>query len=400
MASPLWLPAESLRLAGRHLLPLAFFYSAGRLVHDLILLVAAYTADVEGPRKYVGFAVMSLAVLATLAAYIAMFRVIRRGEAPDPSGTTAGDVGDDRLRTAIAHTLLPFLVFYGAWGLFAEDVRQYSVLAQELGGVQQIDNLSFDPLLVTGAIAAVTFAVRALLEKWYERGRGAFAGVLTTAFESMWMFFAVISLEVFVSARIEWLTSRAAWAMVSDALGAVLGPLADLVGVVLPRPVEALVLPLVWLTIAAVVYGRDMSREEEIVAGTRVEPTAGAVWRRLPRQIRSAAEFLTGGLRDKYTPMLNGMRYVLSAGARFYLTFCLCYVLLLLAREWTFVGVTRLVGPHESNWWTMWHGPVRFGVTALFEVARISLLAAALHLLGRSREAGLGNDRPGNGGLP
>lgn len=68
MASPLRMPVESLRRGGRHLLPLAFFYSAGRLVHDLILLVAAYTSDVEGPRKYVGFAVMSLAVLATSAA--------------------------------------------------------------------------------------------------------------------------------------------------------------------------------------------------------------------------------------------------------------------------------------------------------------------------------------------
>ncbi|MDF5756950.1 hypothetical protein [Spongiactinospora sp. TRM90649] len=93
-------------------------------------------------------------MLATLAAYILMIQVIKRGEArrtgavPDLASGGEGDEEDERLRGVIAHTALPFLIFYGAWGLFTEDVRQYSVLAQELGGVQQMYNLKFDPLLV------------------------------------------------------------------------------------------------------------------------------------------------------------------------------------------------------------------------------------------------------------
>lgn len=375
--SPARLPLDTLTLALRHFLPLAFFYTAGRVVHDLVLVGAVYAGDVTEPRKYVGFAIMSLAVLATLAAYVAMLQVLRRGIAMPEAGGT----GEDRMATLIAHTLLPFLVFYGAWGLFAEDARQYSLLAQELFGVEQIKNMEFNPLLVTGAIAAVAFATRVGFEKAYERTRKAWLGFLTTGFEAIWMFFAVVSLEEFIGKGVDWFTSRVAWAGVSDVIGAVFEPVADVAGFVVPSPKDALLLPLVWLTIAAVVYGREMARDDAIIEGTRAAPHAGRVWQGMPAPVRNTAEFVSRDLRDKYVPMLNGLRLVLRAGPIFFLVYCLCYVVLTLARDWAFIGLTQLIGPHEANWWTLWHGPIKFTITALYEVLRISLLAAAFHLV-------------------
>lgn len=369
------LPLRTLSLAARNVLPLAFFYTVGRVVHDLVLLCAVYVGDVAGPRKYLGFAVMSLAVLATLAAYVAMLRVLT----PRPEAGESPGQGEERLGAVIAHTLLPFIAFYGAWGLFAGDVQQYSILAQELFGVQQIKNLEFDPLVVTSVIAAATFGVRVAFEKAYERTRRALFGLFTTVFESMWMFFAVVSVEVFISARIDWVTSRAAWVGAGDAIGSVLGPVGDAVGLVLPNPKDALLMPLIWLTIAAVVYGRQMDSDAAAISSARAE----RAWNGVPAPVQNAAEFVSRDLRGKYTPMLNGVRLVLRAGPIFFLGFCLCYVVLTAARDWAFIGVTRLAGPHDADWWTMWHGPIKFGVTALYEVLRISLLAAAFQLLVR-----------------
>ncbi|WP_327090698.1 hypothetical protein OIE66_08760 [Nonomuraea sp. NBC_01738] len=387
--SPFWLPWDALVLAVRSFLPLAFFYTAGRVVHDLVLVGAVYAGDVEAPRKFVGFGIMSLAVLATLASYIAMLRVLRRRQGWEPGPDGAGE----RMGTAIAHTLLPFLVFYGAWGLFTDDVRQYSILAQELFGVQQIHNLEFDPLAATTAIAACAFVVRAVVEKLYERLRKAWLGLLTTAFETMWMFFAVVSVERFISQGADWMKSRALWAGVGDAAGSVLGPVGDAVSFVLPDVWNALVLPLVWVTIAAVVFGRDMGAGEALIEGTRVQPRAGRVRAAAPEPVRKAAEFVSRDLRDKYTPMFNGLRLVLGAGLVFFLVLCLSYTLLTVGRDWAFIGVTALVGPHESAWWTLWHGPVRFGVDLVYEVLRISLLAAALRTAVRATAPAVRNHR-------
>ncbi|WP_188195655.1 hypothetical protein [Nonomuraea sp. SYSU D8015] len=373
--SPFWLPLDALVLAVRYFLPLAFFYTIGRVAHDLVLVAAAYVGDVEGPRKYAGFAIMSMAVLATLAAYVAMLQVLKH----DTARSEGGDRGE-RLPAVIAHTLLPFLVFYGAWGLFVDDVRQYSILAQELFGVQQIKNLEFDPLLLILAIAGVAFVIRVVIEKQYERTRKGWLGLLTTVFEAMWMFFAVVSVEELIGGGVDWITSRAAWVAAGDAVGTVLGPVGDAIGFVLPDWRDALLVPLVWITIAAVVFGREMGQGEAVIAGTRIEERAGRLRSAAPTPVRRTVEFVTRDLRDKYTPMLNGLRLVLGAGPVLFLVLCLCYTLLTVARDWAFIGVTYLIGPHEAHWWTVWHGPVKFGVTAVYEVLRISLLAAAFRM--------------------
>ncbi|MEQ4719965.1 hypothetical protein [Nonomuraea sp. B19D2] len=370
------LPLETLTLAARHFLPLAFFYTAGRVVHDLVLVAAAYVGDVDAPRKYLGFAVMSLAVLATLAAYVAMLRTLKR----EQPAVMEGEPAEDRLPRLIAHTLLPFLAFYGAWGLFGEDVRQYSVLSQELFGVQQIKNLEFNPLLVTCSIAVAAFLVRVAFEKAYERARKARLALATTVFEAMWMFFAVISVEELISGGVDWVTSRTVWAGAREAVTSALSPVLDAVGAVLPEPKDVLLLPLVWLTIAAVVFGREAGDVDAAVAGTRVEQRAGRMWTAAPAPVRNVAEFVSRDLRGKYLPMIDGLRVALRAGAIFYLTFCLCYLVLEVARKWVFIGVLHLVGPHESAWWTLWHGPIQYLVTVVYEVLRISLLAAALGL--------------------
>jgi hypothetical protein len=155
----------------------------------------------------------------------------------------------------------------------------------------------------------------------------------------------------------------------------------------LPDMKDGLVQPLVWLAMAAVVYSSSMTEDAKVIEGTRVEARVSGLWQRLPGPVQAAVEFFSRGFRDKYIPLVNGFRLVLSGGALFYLTFCLVYVALEALASVGFIGLTKLVGPHEVLWWQMWEGAVSFPVNLVHEVLRICLLAVAFDLALRRASA-------------
>ncbi|WP_248959643.1 hypothetical protein [Sphaerisporangium perillae] len=395
--SPVRLPFDTFRLAGRLFLPLAFFYTLGVLVHGGVILLAVHLAAPKGWHAYLGFGVLSFGVLVTLAAYIAMLNTAGRALG---SRDLEAPTLDERERTmvdAIAHTLLPFLIFYSAWGLFTADLSAFQRLSNELhpgvdlGSIDLLLNL-FNVNVLIVIITASVFAVKVVCERLYQSTGSRVLGVANSTFECMWMFFGIISLGNWIGQGTDWLTGRVIWADFMGLFDRVpalqnLKQGWEVVSPYMPELKDGLVQPLVWLAMAAVVYSSSITEDAKVIEGTRVEPHASRLWQRLPTPLQAVAEFFSRGIRDKYIPLVNGFRFVLGGGGVFYLTFCLVYVALEALASAGFIGLTRLVGPHEILWWQMWEGAVGFPVDLLHEVLRVCLLAVAFDLALRRASA-------------
>ncbi|MDH2425713.1 hypothetical protein [Sphaerisporangium sp. TRM90804] len=388
--SPVRLPLDTFRLAGRLFLPLAFFYSLGALVHQGVILAAVHLAEPRGWHAYLGFGVLSFGVLVTLTAYIAMLTTAGRALGTHETEARSLDERERRLVDAIAHTLLPFLVFYSAWNLFVDDVRAFQRLSSELGPQIDLDATAlvaelFDFNILVVAITLGVFALKVACERLYERFNLRVLGVANSALECMWMFFGIISLGNWIGQGVDWLTGRVVWADLTGLIGGLppvesLKQAAQAVAPYLPELKDGLVQPLIWLAMAAVVHSSSMTDEIRVIQGTRVEAPLSSFWQRLPAPVQAVAEFFSRGFRDKYTPLANGLRLVLRVGAPFYLTFCLMYVALEALAAVGFMALTRLLGPHEVLWWQMWEGAVLFPVDLVHEVLRICLIAVAFDL--------------------
>ena len=411
------LPVRTLGLLGRFWAPLGFWFVLGYLVHDLVLRGAAWLAHRD---QWLGFAGLSVGVLVLLSSTIMMFHAVRPGleSFAGPGAGAGGGAGGGsggghsapaappaeghRMVDEIASAILPFLIFYGAWGLFTDEVRTWGVhvLNQSVGeGITVLSVLGTAAGLPL-AIAIGSWAVRAVLEFRYNRRGGRLLGVLVALFEANWMFFAVISVSTVIGQGVDWLTGRVAWVATREAVGGLVESMVRWTGgwtegwlpaspLVLAGDAwqwltaqfgadvaDGLLLPLLWLTIAAVVFGEQMDADDRIVADSRLA-RADTMFRNLPRQAQLVADVITREVRDKWTPTVNGFRFVLRAGPLFYLTFCLLYVLVEAATGWAFIGVTHLVGAHPWDWWFPRLAPLEFAEQGVRDILHIALLAAA-----------------------
>ena len=411
--SPALMPATTLRLVGRYWAPLLFWYAVGQLAHDLTLRAAARIGS-RGQAaallsteysfwRVVGLVVMSFGVLLALGTVILMLHSVERalpgvqaalgsrpGREPAPdSPVGAGPVPHPRRPVeTLAETLLPFVVFYGAWGLFTADAREYGVIGINTAGNVSLLDIPVNWLSLGVALAAL--GLRVWCERALRRTGNRVLGLATPVFEAVWIFFAVLTVGVVLGEVAGWFTSRAVWAATGEALG-------GLVDAVLPfsggEPLrwlaslgadvkDGLLLPLLWLTIAAIVYGADMERARRALEPTRLQRVhrLSGAWSRVPGRLRGLLELVSRDLREKWTPAANGLRLALRAGPRFYLTFCLCYVALEVLVRWGWMGATQLAGPHPWAWWAVALVPLDFARDAVHEVGRICLLAAAFDL--------------------
>jgi hypothetical protein len=389
-SSAVMLPVRAAGLLGRYWAPLIFWFALGYIVHDLVLRGSAWLSY---RNIWLGFGGLSISVLVMLAATILMFQSMRpgltmlrnrEGEVPNPSEALE-PTGRRPMVDAIAESILPFLVFYGAWGLFTEEVQMWGRQAVNQDTTQGMDVMT-ELGSATGAralipllIAVGSWLIRALFETIYNRRGGRLLGLVTAFFEANFMFFSVFTVYALISGWIVWLTERVFWA---SAKQGVVDTLAQLVGLVPGLSLDKLgqawawltqwnaelsddfLQPLLWLTIAGAVYGFEMARDEQLF--TRLSQRTGRL-----------AELFTREWRDKWTPLVNGIRLIFRAGLLFYLTFCLLYLLTGVVSGWLAIGVKYLIGPHPWSWWWPVLGPVDLLEQTVQEVLRIALLAAA-----------------------
>ena len=395
--SPLVLPWWTLRFAGRYWLPLLLWFWAGRLAYDLLMRGAAAAGSLN---KLAGLAVVSLAVLASLSATVLMLHVVRPesadrtgpAEPAEPAEPAGGHphagAGRERPLDVITRTLLPFVILYGAWGLYLEDLAYLLYEHMDAGTIEQLVYAHTAPLI---AVVLGSLILGTLCGKRYRRTGGRAFGVLSALFEANSLFFAFYSIRRVLLDIGDWFTSRAVWAAAAEmmhtlaapinALLAVLSlpPLSVLVGWLwdlVPLALNGLALPLLWLAVAATAHSGTGAYRHGTAphTPTAVRRTAVQHWAQL------GIEAFSHEIQQKYKPLADGVRLALRADLITFGVFCACFVGIELITGWGFVDVTGLVGPHERAFWSFWDGVlVRVG-GMVTEVLRVCLLAAMVQL--------------------
>lgn len=195
-------------------------------------------------------------------------------------------------------------------------------------------------------------------------------------FEVNFTLYGIFSIGVVAGTIGDWISGRNLWKDVTDlpGLGFVLSAV--------PHVKDALVLPLVWFAVAAVVYGLELSGRE-VVAGTRLEP----LHERLAGRPRRLGELVSRNLREKYVPLLHAARLVFRAGGPVVALFCLCYVAIGIGLDLAQRGVAALIGPvHTVQFWNVALVPMEFAHGLLYEVLRLALLVAMFDLAVSARD--------------
>ena len=389
------LPVDALRLAARHFVPLAQWFSAGAIARYLLIQGISHLGHGShgGIRRALVLLPLSVTVLASLVVTIGMLFVLGRG-------LSVIDDPEERYAAAIGRALFPFVLIYLGWNLYTTDLREVlRADAQRLadaGDAMDAGNILDLPILVCLVAALVAWALRFLCERLNEsalagRSRpslppragssptrplrslvalappGRTLELLAAFFEVNFTLYGLYSIVQLARAGQHWLADRVFWHAVAG----------DLPG---PGPVEdALILPLVWFAIAALVYGVEMGHREAIV-GTPLEKVPG----RLTGRRRRLAELTSRGPRDKYVPVVHAVRLVFRAGAPAVAWFCLCYVAIGALMDRVQRGVIFLVGTdHSVRFWNLVLVPVEFGHRLVYEVLRLALLAAMFDLATR-----------------
>jgi hypothetical protein len=379
---------------------------AGIIAGDLLLQLAART----GLQNHLaGLAVLTLVALAQLTVTVAMFQVLRpalpriraaQATAGD-SGTAEGGEGS-RLARMVTIALLPFFAYYAAWGFLGDTVRQYSRLALDLAPFGEsgnvLDALDSRWLFVSVAVA---WAVRWLALRMQRKSAASFWQIVVVICETNWIFVGLYVISRWKDSALEWLMGRSFWSFLQAAADGIAAPIgrAFAEGIV---PVEVtsitpaatainlffyMLLPVIWLVIAALIYGYDVRDDKELMRIHRRVERFGERYRSVPKFFRDFVEHFVRGYRSRYLPIANGVRIAMSSSLLLLVTLIVGYRFIDWAAAWLWLGSTRLIGAHDLDVWQV----IAHGLTLLFgspyqdsstgiviEPLRICFLAAVL----------------------
>lgn len=381
--SSLTLPWTTLKLATRFFVPLVLWFTIGQLLRYGIYY-GAYRFIGNGVVPVVA---LSLGVLTQLAVTVAMLHsvrdgldAIRRGEMDRQLAPWAAR-DEESIFDAMGRALLPFLIFYIAWGWLSNDARDLTSFAEgrdfaESGGsifaqkgLGILVALSHH-MYIAAAATAGFFILKSCTQWWIVPRLARIGPLLLAVFELNWTLFGIFTVDYYRGNAGDWIADRAIWADIGHLFSWTGG---------LWEPFKFAVLgALVWLVIAGVILGVDA--DEEAAVGT------GRFGRRLAavsgiHKERSVREVLSRELRDKWFPAVHGFRMVRRAGWMAFGVFCVLFAGLDMGREYLRRGIYYLLGPHDVAWWIVRLPTVNFTVDLVHDVLRICLLAAAFNLL-------------------
>ena len=294
----------------------------------------------------------------------------------------------------VTASILPFIAFYAAWGFLGADSNRYAaeVLAQSWGPADPIfgrgSALGINALTLGATLFA--YLARRALTRWAAK-LPAWTRVLAAYFEMVWLFLAAYVLTELVNTVMGWIGERAIvvwWEALMAGIGIRIPALDALWGGInwLIAEIGAITfLPLAWLTIAGVVYGRTIAAQKlsldaiaarDARAGralTSLRARTGTVpqwWRDRGRDIR-------GNVIGRFTPITASLLLIWRAGAISLGVYVLCFTVLDALVAWLGVGINQLLGPHSIDFWFA-ISPVLVYLTALLvEPARFALIASA-----------------------
>jgi hypothetical protein len=401
---PLWAAAvatfsvvgQGLRLFGRHwptMLALALIGLASR---RFIIDQAVKASDIHG---LLGFLLLASAGIPLLLAMVVMLRALRpslqflgRHGLSSAEATTGQPKG--RLLTQVGSVLVPFIVIYASYGYFREDFSGYLYKIVEAEVFNNPDFLTdkFAPdvqsrfPLTIGIATLVMMAVAATLRWLVNRRRTPastfWLGLVAAYLEIIWLTTLIGVIGPLRSRAADWLDHRRLVHDVSSAVGGVVhrfGPLRpptesafgwllDIIGAVTP----VIVVPVAWLAVGAVVYGRTTSPTPKHARAADNDAASASVglWLR---------DHTVSLVRGRFGNLIDGVRLLFRAGLRPMLLFCLAFVFAQTLSTWLWELERAAIGPHElMSFWVPLSVPLSIVNDAIGVCVLICLVAAAV----------------------
>ncbi len=386
------------RLWWRHWPQLVLLVLLRHLVGWVLIHHAAVEVGLQN--RLLGLCVLSLPVLADLLFIVAMFHVLKPslpglgGLAVKSPTEASREAGREAFVRGLALALVPFFAYYAAWGFLGDSVRKYSLAA-----LPRLDPFTphapllevLDaPGLVT--VVAATWLLRRGAKALDARRHRPLWKLVIILCEATWLFIGLFVFNAWKGQAVAWWQSRVAhewWAGLAQAwsarlpaqptalVGRALGALRDI-------GLYAL-LPMVWLAISALIYGREMGRADANTADPRLARVA-AGYQRLPSWLHRSGEHLAKGYRTRFVPVFHSLRLVLAAGLPLLVILAVGYRALDWLSLWAWIGVTHVIGPHSIEAWQvigpvlglLLVDPIRIEPSVIVEPLRICLLAAVL----------------------
>ncbi|SEP80867.1 hypothetical protein [Microlunatus flavus] len=419
----------------------------GWLGDRLALQAASIVGDTSGWGAVVIF---STSFLFDLVAVVVILRLVGEElgiQALVPTSGPASEGGEGRtsLTRLVSVTLLPFLGLYSAFGLVNDKA---SALANEqyfrngvfTGGptvLSSVRGLATNHAGWMLALLVGLYLLRRLMDHLHERTGVGLLGIATAVVESFFLLVVIYGGFVLLQRPRNWLSDRAFVGWVDSAGEAVERALASLdlhlpellhrIGGFLADPVwpmfwTVVSQPIIWLAVAALVYGSQVLSLADLwrrgrPAAARVVGASRFDRRSDKRALRAAAprgvkrvgnevrEAFLGDIDDKYLPTFHSLQLVLRAGVSFLGAFVLVYTAVLVGQNEVRQLYRAVFGGRDIEFWYMADPYVSLLEGLPWEPLRLCLLAVAfrrcLELFQRRSQAGSdradGADGPGAG---
>ena len=380
---------SALRLLGRHWPVLLALALAGFIARQGFLALAVQASELHA---VVGLLVFALVPLSMLIALLLMMRVVRRSlpDAPAPSDTGPRP----GVFQHFASVLVPFLAVYAAYDYFHDDRINY---VYEIWRDESLSNadvftnpdavdvesrLPFQLNMIMLAVAGAAFLIRWGLGRAARSRNHPALGFSRGYLEATWLTLGAVTVSGLSEPVFDWATGRQAVAWVAqgkDAFVAQLGPLSESADWLITWCTDAvtsidavLILPVAWLTIGCVAYG------QELVSPSGADPAAvqraRQRWERLPSAAQTLLTPMRNDARDRFGPMMRGLRVLKHAGLPTMLLFCLAFVITQSVPAWLWELERLLIGPHdlEQVWMPL------SGILATFNLAVQAVLIICL----------------------
>ena len=381
----------------------------GIVFGDLFMQVAARTAFLN---HMAGLALLTLVALTQLIVTVAMFqtllpalpatRAAQQAARDESSGEARG--GSARLARMVTVALLPFFAYYAAWGFLGDTVRQYSRVALDMAPFGESAGNVLDVLDSRWLVfsVAISWLVRRFATTMQKRGGArSFWQIVVVICETNWIFIGLYVISRWKDEILGWIMSRNVFSVLQATADGIASPIASAFAEPMV-PVEVtsidtttkliglfffMLLPVIWLVLAALIYGYDVRDDRELMRVHQRVERLGERYRAIPKFLRDFAEHFISGYRSRYLPIANGVRITLSSGVVLVVTLIVGYRLIDWLAAWAWLGMTRLIGPHDLDTWQV----LSEGVSLLFgspfqdsstgilvEPLRICFLAAIL----------------------
>ncbi|MET0693509.1 MAG: hypothetical protein ABWY56_06235 [Propionibacteriaceae bacterium] len=413
------LVADTGRVWWRLLPQILALYLLGWLGAQLALKLAAVVAEVN---TWLGLAVFAFGFLSQLTAIVLILRLAGRELGIRdliPADERAADDRDNSITSLLAVTLLPFLGLYAAFGevqksanrLANEQFSRNGIFGADTSILGVLDDAAANHKLRLLLILVAIYLARRLVDYLHERtGRWIFSP-LVVLLETFFILVVIMGgIQVWQYAQL-WLRDRVFvgwWDSFVDALSRFFSIFAiDLPQVLIrlsnvfteqvwPAFWEVLSQPIIWLAVAALIYGSHVlslaelwrrgqplgrrlpvvskfAKHSDKVAARRVGPPPVGV----QRVLSEVREAFLGDIDDKYLPTFHSLRLVLRAGAIFLGAFVLVYAAQDIVRNYLERLSNLVFGGHQVDFWIVTGPWMSLLPDLVVEPLRLCLLAVA-----------------------